>query len=697
MTSTPFHALFNARRSLPVILQDEIAECGHACVAMISHYWGHKLDLHAIRTRYKPSAHGVTLREINRMFEGISFQTRALRVSLSELHLIKGPAVLHWNMNHFVVLKQVKRAHIIIHDPAMGVRHCSMDEVSRSFTGVVLEVEKMHDFKPLKAQAKLSLADLIKTITGVKPFIACLLVLSLCMELLHLLSPLFMQYVTDHVIGSSDRSNLTILAVGFMILMFILAFTETIRSNMVLYLTSHLTEKCSSHVVKHLFRLPLDFFKTRNKGDIQSKVQSIEHIQRIVGTDFINTVLDGLMVTLNLVVMFIYSRALTSIVLAALLLFIITRYLSYQSLQKQTASSIHLHAKTASIFLESLQAITPIKSFLKEGIRFHTWRNGTIDSLNADIRIAKIQTMVHVTNQWLFSLEHMAVIYVGATLVLEHQLSVGMLFAFLAYRQLLVNKSSSLIQHLVDYNLISIQLNRLSDILCQEPEVIQAGIGRIERTQGALSLRHISFQYNPTTSPIFQEVNLEIKAGEKVVIVGPSGCGKSTLLHVMMGLLKPTSGEILIDTTPLHDFGLKNYRELTASVMQDDALLSGSILDNISFFDEEIELDKVYQVAQLACIHETIRQLPMGYETLVGDMGSTLSGGQKQRILLARALYKKPKLLFLDEATSHLDEDNERRINQALASLNITQIIIAHRQETINMADRVIDLRQQVS
>ena len=131
--------------------------------------------------------------------------------------------------------------------------------------------------------------------------------------------------------------------------------------------------------------------------------------------------------------------------------------------------------------------------------------------------------------------------------------------------------------------------------------------------------------------------------------------------------------------------------------MQDDALLSGSILDNISFFDEEIELDKVYQVAQLACIHETIRQLPMGYETLVGDMGSTLSGGQKQRILLARALYKKPKLLFLDEATSHLDEDNERRINQALASLNITQIIIAHRQETINMADRVIDLRQQVS
>lgn len=692
MTTTAAELRFRKSPKLPIILQDERAECGHACVAMISNFWGHQLDLYSLRSISNTSSRGVTLFDINTLFEKLGFVTRALQVPMEELHLIKCPAVLHWNMNHFVVLKKVKKNQVVIHDPAGGVRHCSLEEFSQSYTGILLEVEKSNDFKEIYSHKKLTLYHLFKTVRGVNKFLILLILLSLSIEVLSLLNPLFIQYVTDDVIGFSERSNLYVIAAGFAILAIIQVFTDYIRGNLVIYFTNNLTEQFSSNVVKHLLKLPLAFFEKRHKGDLQSKFQAIDHIQKKISTDFVNTVLDGFMICINFFIMTVYSPLLTAFVTLALLVCLGFRYASYHQLRKHTEASIQQHAKAMTVFLETLQGIIPIKSFLKERVRFGTWRNCYIDSLNADIRISKLNVVYQVATQLLFHIEHIVVVCVGASLVLSNKFSVGMLVAFLSYRLLLVNKTSSFIQNMFDYKLISIQLNRLSDILFQQPEVVESGLGGEECIKGALALEKVSFKYNSSETPILNNVTLHIKAGEKIAIVGPSGCGKSTLLKVMMGLLNKTEGDIYIDNIPISDFGLKNYRSLTASVMQDDALLTGSILDNISFFDEQIDIERVYQVAQLACIHETICKFPMGYETLVGDMGSTLSGGQKQRILLARALYKQPKILFLDEATSHLDVDNEKNINQALKTLDITQIIIAHRQETIKMADRVIDM-----
>lgn len=684
---------FKARMTLPMILQDEVAECGHACIAMISCFFGHRIDLTALRKRAKPSMHGVSLREINQLLEGLGFQTRALRVPLNELHLVKLPAILHWDMNHFVVLKKVTKTRVVIHDPALGVRSMTFDEVSRSYTGVVLEVTRASDFKIINAESKLNLFDLIKNIRGVKAVIAWLLILSLSIELLNLVGPLFMQYVTDHVISSSDNHNLLILTLGFVGMMLFQTLTEMVRGNLVLYLKMHLTERFSFSVMQHLFKLPLSFFEARHKGDLQSKVNVIDNIQQKIGTDFITTVLDGFMIILNLVVMLIYSQILTGLVLGALIFYMIMRYLSYHSLKFKMATSIHQHAKVASIFLESLQTMVPVKAFLKEQVRLNTWRNSLVDALNGDISVERLQIKYRGMNHLLTHLEYIGVVAFGASLVLNNQISLGMLFAFLGFRQLFVNKCSSFIDQLFEYRLITIQLDRLNDIMSQEPEVLpDMPIVHASTIQGGLELQSISFQYNPILPPVFQNLSLEIKSGEKVAIVGASGCGKSTLLKVMMGLLEPVAGQILFDGVPIAEFGVKNYRLLVASVMQEDSLLSGSIIENITFFDETIDLEYARYVAQLACIDETIKKLPMGYETRVGDMGSTLSGGQKQRILLARALYKKPKILFLDEATSHLDPDNEQCINQALAALNMTQIIVAHRKETIAMATRVIRL-----
>lgn len=685
---------FNQKPQLPMILQEERAECGHACVAMIANFFGHNLDLYGIRSLSQSSSHGVTLLDIHRLLERLGLAARPLKVPMEELHLIKFPAILHWNMNHFVVLKKVTPKYVIIHDPAVGIRRCSLEEVSNAFTGVVLEVDKSEDFTEIRSQNKLSLFDLIKTIRGINTFMMLLLVLSFSIEVLCLLNPLFLQYVTDDVIGFNEPGNLYVIAAGFLILMLLQVLTEYGRGNLVIYITNRMTEQFSSNVVRHLLKLPLAFFEKRHKGDLQSKFQSIDHIQKKISTDFVNTVLDGFMIVIHLMVMTVYSPLLTMLVLMGLLLSLGIRYSSYQRLKNQTETSIQQHAKAATVFLETLQGILPIKSFLKERVRLQTWRNSYVDSLNADINVSKMNLFYQVAQQLLGQFEHIVVVCIGATLVLSHKFSVGMLMAFLSYRLLLVTKASSFLQNIVDYKLISIQLHRVSDILFQQPEVISERFGELKQMKGSLSLKQIAYRYHPEDKEVFKNLTLRIQAGEKVAIVGPSGCGKSTLLKVMMGLLENTDGEIYIDDISINEFGLNNYRALSASVMQDDTLLSGSILDNIAFFDEQIDRDRVLQVAKLSAIHDVIATLPMGYETLVGDMGSVLSGGQKQRILLARALYKQPKILFLDEATSHLDSENEKHINDSLRALDITQVIIAHRVETIRMADRVIDLSE---
>lgn len=683
--------IFRHRPTLPMVHQDESAECGHACVVMISNYWGHDLDLCALRRFHSTSNRGTTLLDLTRLFERLGFITRALHVPLEALKQVRHPVLLHWNMNHFVVLKRVGKKHLIIHDPAQGVRRIGWDEVSRQFTGVMLEVERAENFAKIRARSKLTMSGILQTVHGLSPILGYVMLLSIALECCHLLNPMLMQYVTDSVIGLSEMSNLALIALLFSMVALLQFFTEYLRSNLVIYLSTQLTVQFSANVVRHILKLPLAFFEKRHKGDIQSKFQSIDHIQKKLSTDFISSILDGIMVLITLFVMLVYSRTLTLVVILALGLGLLIKLGSYRHLSKQTETSLQQHATALTFFLETLQSVLSIKSFQKERERFNIWRNSYIRSLNADIKISKIALIYRIADQLLAQLEYITVVCLGAYFVLENQFTLGMLVAFLAYRMAMVNKAQSLMRYLIDYKLIALQLRRLGDLVLQSPEEISTGIGQRSTTQGALSIHHLSFQYQADTRYIFKRVSLEVAAGEKLAIVGPSGCGKSTFLKVLMGLLAKSEGDLIIDGIPLSDFGMKNFRDMTASVMQDDTLMSGSILENIAFFDEVIDLEKVYRVATLACIHEVIQQLPMRYETRLGDMGSMLSGGEKQRLLLARALYREPKILFLDEATSHLDKQYERQINQALKALAVTQIIVAHREETIKMADRVVN------
>lgn len=681
-----------SKQKLPVFKQDQISECGHACVAMISNFHGHQVDLFSLRMIEAPSMNGSSMLDLIRLFEKLDFTTRAIRVEVDELKRVQCPAILHWNLNHFVVLKGIYKNYIVIHDPAAGERKVSFDEVSNAFTGIVLEVDKKEHFSPIKAQNKLSLLDLFKNIKGLKNSLLILLFLSLAIEVFILINPLFIQYVTDSVTSSNNINNLYVVVAGFLLLTCCHTFVEYMRSHFVVYLTNRMSEYFSSGVMHHLLKIPYSYFERRHKGDILSRFHSINEIQSKITTDSINTLLDGFVIILALVIMAIYSIKLTLIVLFALVMYTAIRIAAYRHHKRQTELSINEHAQVNSKFLEIIQSIMSIKLYSKEKSMFQGWHNHFLQAMNADIKISRVNILYSVGNIFVFNVEHIMVIALGALLVMKNQFSVGMLMAFLAYRQSLVNKSSSLIQKIFDYKLISVQLNRVADILLQ-PIEIEDNIKSLKKDIcGDIKVNHLSYRYGENQNWILKDLSFHIKQGEKVAITGHSGVGKTTLLKIMLGLIAPSKGEILVDDIALSTIGLNKYRNICATVMQDDSLISGSILDNITFMDTNIDIDKVYEVSEIAQIHDDILKMPMGYETLIGDLGSTLSGGQKQRVLIARALYKNPKILFLDEATSHLDIETEIKINEVLKNLNITQVIIAHREESIKMADRIIQI-----
>lgn len=677
---------------MPVLLQTEAAECGLACLAMIASHHGHQSDLPTLRRRFSLSLKGTTLADLVRMAGAMKLTPRALRADLSHVPDLPVPCVLHWDLNHFVVLKEVRRGVAVIHDPARGLRRMPLHELSRHFTGVVLELTPQVDFEPRAKAPAISLRQMLGRVTGLKRSLVQIFALALALESFLLLSPFFMQWVVDGVLVGADHDLLLTLGVGFGLLVLIQVATGAIRSWAVLHLSSTLNLQWLGNVFAHLMRLPVSWFEKRHTGDVMSRFGAVQQIQRTLTTSFVEAVLDGLLVVVTLAMMLIYSGLLSSIALGGVALYAALRYAFFRPLREATEEAIVHDAKRSSHLLESLRGVQSIKLFNRQEDRQARFMNLVVDAMNADITTRKLDLMFGVSHKLVFGLERIAIVWVGALLVLDKSFSVGMLFAFIAYKEQFAQRVSALIDKWVEVRMLRLQGERLADIVLSEPEA-EPMAPRTRRTPAArIEVRDVSFAHSDAESLVLQGLNLCIEPGESVAIVGPSGCGKTTLLKLMLGIHAPRSGEVLVDGIPLQQLGMRAWRDMIGTVMQDDALFAGSIAENISFFDPQPDQAWLEQCARIAAVHEEIEAMPMAYETLIGDMGASISGGQKQRILLARALYKRPAILFLDEATSALDVDHERAVNQAIKSLQLTRIFVAHRPETVASAGRVVAL-----
>ncbi|WP_046807098.1 peptidase domain-containing ABC transporter [Achromobacter sp. LC458] len=687
------------KRRVPRLLQTEAAECGLACVGMIAGFHGHHQSLASLRGRFPVSLSGSTLATLIHVASQLGLASRPVKAGLGALGKLALPCILHWEFNHFVVLTAINGRWATLIDPARGTRKVAISELSASYTGVALELWPTPDFVTAHEARPVRLRELTGRISGLGAAFSQVLLLALALEVLTVVQPFFLQWVVDHVLNTGDRDLLTTLALAFGLLMVMLQLTSVARSWMLLYLGTTLNLQWRTNVFTHLLRLPVGYFERRHLGDIVSRFGAIDAIQRTVTTSFLEALLDGMVMVITLVLMFLYSPPLAWIALGAMALYGLARWAGYASLRYATEEHIVHAAKEQSHFLETVRGVKAIKLFQHQDDRRSRWLALLVNEINADLRVQKWTLFFRTFNGLLFGLSSIAILWAGARLVLNGQFTVGALLAFIVYKTLFDKRVAALLDKLVDVKMLRLQGERLADIVREAPEAIDEtprdtadpGAGAGVRPP-VIEVRNLRFRYSPHEPYVLDGVSLRIESGESVAITGPSGGGKTTLVNILLGILTPTDGEVLVDGAPVRGPGAASLRKMAGTVLQDDVLFAGSIGENISFFDPRFNADRAQRCARIAAIHDDIVAMPMGYNTLVGDMGTVLSGGQKQRVLLARALYKQPSVLFLDEATSHLDIDRERVVNTAIARLAMTRVIVAHRPDTIAAAGREISL-----
>lgn len=673
-----------------LVRQTEVAECGLAALVMVVNYHRANVDLGELRRRFAPSMRGTALTTLIDLADRLGFTSQALKLPLEELQYLATPAILHWDLNHFVVLERVKGGKALIHDPAGQTRWLELREVSKHFTGIALEVEPAADFEPVRRLERMRLRNLWRRMSGLKRALLQTIVLSLVMQAFVLGMPYYMQIAVDQAVPALDGNLVLVLAFGFAFLTLVNVGASMLRGLVLLTAGTSLSFGIAANLARRLFRLPIAWFERRHVADILSRFQSIEPIQRALTEGAVASLLDGALAILILAVMFFYSAALSMIAILAFAAYALVRAVAFSYQREAQEQAIVTTAKEQSMLIESMRGIVTLRLFNRESERRSQWLSRLTDAVNSNVRLAKLTLWQESANTLIFGLEIVVSVAIAISFVIEGGFSLGMVFAFIAYKTQFLTRAASLVDRGIEFSMLRLHLERLSDIaLSPQDPSFTAEPPPPRRLEGRIELRGVRFRYSASDPYVLDGTDLTVAPGDHVAITGASGGGKSTLVKILLGLLEPEAGDFLIDGQPLERFGYGNFREQVSAVLQDDNLFAGSIAANIAQFEEQPDMGRVFEAASAAAIHDDIVAMPMGYESLVGDMGSSLSGGQKQRILLARALYRRPKLIVMDEGTAHLDTATEEQVNAAISALGITRIIIAHRRETILRADRI--------
>lgn len=681
---------FWSRSRVRLVRQTEISECGLACLAMVANFHGLDIDLGSLRRRFQLSSRGAALKSLIAVADQMGFAPRAVRLPLEEVANLNLPAILHWDLTHYVVIEKVARGRALIHNPEGTSKWYRLAELSDFFTGVALELRPADNFEPADRRDQLKLSQLWRRVSGLKRALLQTLVLSVVLQAFVLASPYYMQVAIDQALPALDHDLLTVLALGFGLFTLIHVGATLLRSFVLLAAGTSLSFGIAANIARKLFRLPVSWFEKRHVGDVLSRFQSIQPIQDALTQGTVAAVVDGMLAVLTLAVMFFYSATLALIALVSFSLYLVVRLVSFSFERQAREAEIVTRSKEQSTMIESLRGITTLRLFNREVARHALWQTKLTDAVNAGVGSARIGLWQAAGNSLIVGLESVITIWVAIGFVISGGFSIGMVFAYLAYKAQFMDKAASLIDQAVAFRMLRLHLERLSDIAKSEDDV---SVGPSATTQtelaGRIELKGVIYRYSTTDPVVLNGIDLTVEPGEHIAITGPSGGGKSTLVKILLGLIEPDMGEMLVDGQPLSQFGYKSYHEQVGAVLQDDSLFAGSLADNIALFDDSPDMEQIHFAATAAAVHDDIMQMPMGYGTLVGDMGSTLSGGQKQRVLLARALYKAPRLLVMDEGTAHLDAQTETIVNQAVGGMGITRIVIAHRAETISAADRI--------
>ena len=687
----PRHLRLDLRPSLPILTGSEAAECGLVCLAMVSQFHGAGVSLNELRLRFPISMSGLRLTDLMRFAGALGLEATPVRIELDDLERLDQPTILHWGLNHFVVLKAVTRRGALIHDPATGARVVGPEELSRQFSGAALILEPGQSFQPKRTQSDISLRQFAPRIRGWWSSAGFVVALSVALQVLTLALPFQIQIVVDHGLSRSDDGLLLLVALGFGTIAVMVAASEAVRNWSLQILGNAFSFQLVAGLVRHLLRLPMAYFEKRHLGDTLSRLGAVAAIQEFLTRGVLSALLDGCMALIAAIILFIYAPLLATIVLAAVAASFLVGWAFYYPSRRATERRIALAASEQTYLMETIRSIVTIKVMGGESQREVGWRKLFSSVVAASQANSGYQILASSIQASIGSLQLVLVIFLGARMVLAAEgFSVGMLMAFIGFRQVLTDRANALSGQFVQLKMLGLHFNRISDIVENEPELADDEDELIVDLTDSIRLEGVGFRYGVSDAMVLQDVNLTIGKGEFVAIVGPTGGGKTTLLKLLLGLREPTSGGIFVDNKPMTAGRWRRLRSQVGLVAQDDVLLSGSIAENIAFFDHDMRLEHVIACSKAVGLHEQIAAMSMQYRSLVADAGRNLSGGQRQRLLLARALYRNPSILILDEGTANLDPQTEARIVELLEEMNTTRIIVAHRPAMVESAARVL-------
>jgi ATP-binding cassette subfamily B protein RaxB len=519
--------MFSSYRHLPLVRQAEGTECGHACLAMIAAWFGHRIDLVSMRMSHATSANGLSVHAMAQMAEGLGLKARALRLEPEFLAHLKMPAVLHWDMNYFVVLKSVGRRTIVIHDPARGVRRLSRREVAEHFTGIAVEFSATENFVPLRLERRLPTMQLFGSVGGMIRQGLQVIVLSLFMEALLLVAPWYLQIAVDDVIPRGDTRVLWLLAAAFAVVALFRLATEIARAMLLVYIQSHLDLAMSSRLFNHMLRLPLSFFVKRDDGDIISRVHSLDPIRQLFAEGMLLAVIDGVLATATLVLMFVVSWPLALVALASLAIYAVLRISFYAPLYARGEDVVRAEANYMTHLIESIRSVQTIKLFNAEGARESQFITHAADAVHGRARQQRLVALFTALRETVIMLEQVAFVAVGAYLALNGRITIGVLFAVLAYKAQFITAGIHIIEKAIAFWLLRLHLDRLSDIATTEQEAAyNAPPADRAPIAGRIDVSHVSYRYSEAEPFVIADLSLRVEAGESVAITGPSGCAR---------------------------------------------------------------------------------------------------------------------------------------------------------------------------